>query len=395
MFDLNQIQLALREFQLDGWLLYDFRGLNVLAHRVLDIRPDSVASRRFAYFIPAVGDPKKLVHRIELASLDHLPGEKVVYLKWQELESGLEDLCRSASKIAMEYSPRNGNPYVSRVDGGTIELIKSFGKEIVSSGDLIQYFEARWSPSQWQLHLQADVHTRMAFELAWEMIAKRTAGGGSVTESEVQSMIMDHFHTNGMTTYHPPIVGVNENSGDPHYEPFPGKDRPIRENDFVLIDLWAKMDVADGVYSDLTKVGFVGDSVPQSYEKVFRVVADARDAGIAIVKDSFENGKCLYGWQVDQATRDVIQAAGYGDYFVHRTGHNIGQETHGNGAHMDNLETQEDRTVMRQTCFSIEPGIYLPEFGIRSEVDVYVDENGKVWVTGGVQNSVHPILAGK
>ena len=388
MFDLSEIQASLREFQLDGWLLYDFRGLNPLAQRVLEMPEESVGSRRFCYFIPASGAPKKLVHRIESTALDHLPGEKRIYLRWQDFEQGIREMTAATGKIAMEYSPGNGNPYISRVDGGTIELVRSFGPEIVSSGDLIQYFEARLTPRQWQLHLEADRWTQEAFDLAWQMIRERTAAGGAVRETEVQQMIMDHFRANQLTTYHPPIVGVNENSGDPHYEPVQGKDKPIREGDFVLIDLWAKMDVPGGIYSDLTKVGFVGSSVPRKYVDVFQHVAAARDAGIRTVREAFESGEELFGWQVDQATRDVIEKAGFGEFFVHRTGHNIGQETHGNGAHMDNLETKEDRRVMRGTCFSIEPGIYLEEFGIRSEVDVFVDDEGQVHVTGGIQNEI-------
>lgn len=392
MFDLAKVQEALIEFGLDGWLLFDFRGSNVLAHRILDLTENGVGSRRFAYFVPATGEPRKLVHRIESGCLDQLPGEKNVYLRWQEFESGIKDLCEGCTKIAMEYSPNNGNPYVSIVDGGTIELVRSFGKEVVSSGDLIQYFEARLSDEQWQLHLQADNFTRQAFDISWDMIQQHVLKQEPLSESDVQGRIMQHFQENGLTTYHPPIVAVNENSGDPHYEPKRGSDKLIQHGDFVLIDLWAKMNSPEAVYSDITKVGFVGDSVPARHTEIFDIVAAARDAGIAKVKQAFSTGQQLYGWEVDQATRDVIDQAGYRDFFVHRTGHNIGQETHGNGAHMDNLETKEDRRVMKGTCFSIEPGIYLDEFGVRCEVDVFVDYDGIVHVTGGIQTCVHPIL---
>ncbi|MEC9093376.1 MAG: aminopeptidase P family protein, partial [Planctomycetota bacterium] len=228
MFDLKKIQTALTEFKLDGWLLYDFRGQNVLAHRVLQVPEETVGSRRFCYFIPAAGPPKKLVHRIESGTLDHLPGEKTIYLRWQEFEQGIAAITDGSSKIAMEYSPRNGNPYISKVDGGTIELVKSCSKEVVSSGDLIQFFEARLTPEQWQLHLQADQFTQKAFELSWDLIRERTHNGGEILETEVQAAIMDHFHAHNLTTYHPPLVGVNENSGDPHYEPVQGQDKPIK-----------------------------------------------------------------------------------------------------------------------------------------------------------------------
>ena len=392
-FDLHAVQAAIREFGFDGWLLYDFRGLNVLALRVLGISEDNIGSRRFFYFIPVDGKPKKLVHRIEAAALDHLPGEKTVYLKWQELHEGLKHLLGGAKSIAMEYSPRNANPYISRVDAGTVELVQECGVEVASSGNLIQYFEARWTHEQWKLHFQADELNQAAFDLAWRFIADNVRAGKSIREAEVQDYVMDFYGRNNMTTYHPPIVGVGPNSGDPHYAPEHGSDREINEGDFVLLDMWVKMDVPGGVYSDITKVGYVGKTVPDKYTQIFDIVASARDAGIECVKSAFAEGRDLQGWEVDRATRDVIDEAGYGDYFIHRTGHNIGQETHGNGAHMDDLETKEERLVMPRTCFSIEPGIYLEEFGVRCEIDVYVDENSKVHVTGGVQTEVISILA--
>jgi len=388
MFDLSAVQSSLADFQLDGWLLYDFRGINVLAGRVLDIAADQIGSRRLFYFVPASGEPKKLVHRIEAGALDHLPGEKTVYLKWQELEKGVKQLLGAAKTVAMEYSPRNANPYVSRVDAGTIELVRGFGVEVVSSGDLVQRFEATLSDEQWESHFEADKHTQAAFQRAWIFIRDQVKTNGSVSEYAVQQEIMRHFDENGMTTYHPPIVGVGPNSGDPHYAPCEKSCASIRENDFVLVDLWAKIDRPNAIYSDLTKVAFVGNSVPSKYDDIFKIVAAARDAAISRVRDAFSTAETVQGWQVDQVTRDVIVDAGYGEYFVHRTGHSIGQETHGNGANMDNLETREERTILPRTCFSIEPGIYMPEFGVRSEVNVLVGKNGEVHVTGGLQNSV-------
>lgn len=393
MFNLQAIQSALREFGFDAWLLYDFRGNNPMARRVLDMAEMIPASRRWFYLIPAEGEPRKLNHAIEQAALGHLPGEKTIYLRWQELEKAVDELCSPYKRIAMEYSPRNGNPYVSVVDGGTIELVKSTGTEVVPSGDLIQLFEATWSDEEWELHLEADGHCRAAFDITWKMIADATRAGQTIRETEVQNRIMKHFESNKMTTYHPPIVGVGPNSGDPHYEPVPMKDAEIKNGDFVLIDLWAKMDRPRAVYSDITKVGFVGETVPEQYTKIFDIVAAARDAGVACVRDAFAAGRLVYGFEVDDATRAVIDDAGYGEYFIHRTGHSIGQETHGNGTHMDNLETHDDRRILRRTGFSIEPGIYMPEFGVRCEVDVYVDGDGEVHVTGGIQTEVTPILA--
>jgi Xaa-Pro aminopeptidase len=383
MFDLAAVQAAIRQQGLDGWLLYDFRGLNVLARRVLGIGSGGHFTRRWFYYVPASGEPRKLVHRIESGALDAYPGSKQVYLRWQELEAGVKGLVSGAKRIAMEYVPRNANPYVSRVDAGTVELVRSFGVEIVSSGDLVQQFEACWSDAQWQMHLEAARHTRSAFDAAFGFIAERVRKVGFVRETEVQKRILDHFAAHRLVTDHPPIVGVGPHSGDPHYEPGAGADGTIKAGEFVLVDLWAKLNQPDSVYSDLTWTGFVGESVPEKYSEIFRIVAAGRDAAIGKVRDAFAAQKPLQGWEVDQAARDVIDRAGYGQYFCHRTGHSIGQETHGNGANMDNLETHEERRVMPRTCFSVEPGIYLPEFGVRSEVNVFVDVNGGVHVTGG------------
>jgi Xaa-Pro dipeptidase len=393
MIDLPALQTAIRNQQCDGWLLYDFRGSNLLARRVLGFPFDQVGSRRWMYFIPADGPPRKLVHRIETAALNHLPGEATVYLRWQEFEQGVESLVRGCRRIAMEYAPRNGIPYISRVDAGTVELVRSFGVDVVSSGDLVQQFEALWDDDQWRMHLEASRYTDGAYTVAWQFIADQIRSRGETSEDAVQRIIMDHFAEHGLTTYHPPIVGVNAHSGDPHYET---GSEAIRADDFVLIDLWAKLDQPRAVYSDLTRVGFVGESVPEKYQRIFAIVAAARDAAIACVRSAFAEGRPLCGWEVDDAARHVIEAAGYGPQFVHRTGHSIGQEVHGNGANMDNLETREDRRVLPGSCFSVEPGIYLPDFGVRSEVDVFVDRNGQVHVTAGeLQTEVVPILRGR
>ncbi|MCS6852093.1 MAG: M24 family metallopeptidase, partial [Gemmataceae bacterium] len=373
---------ALRLMEIDGWLLYDFRGSNPLARRILGLG-DRHHTRRWFYFIPARGTPRRLVHRIEPYALDGLPGEGATYLRWQELEAGVASLLAQARRVAMEYAPRNANPYVSRVDAGTVELVRSLGVEVVSSGDLVQQFEAVWTDEQWAMHQAAAEHTRSAFDLAWCFIAEQISRRGTVRETAVQKRLLEHFAEHQLVTDHPPICAVGPHSGDPHYAPVAGADAEIRAGDFVLIDLWAKLDRPGAVYSDLTQVAYVGTAIPERYAQVFRVVAAARDAAIARVRRAFASGTPLQGWQVDEAARQVIDAAGYGPYFVHRTGHSIGQEVHGNGAHMDNLETREERRILPRTCFSIEPGIYLPEFGVRSEVNVYIDAAGGVHVTGG------------
>lgn len=392
MFDLSAVQAAIREAGFDGWLLYDFRGINVLAQRVAGT--SAKLSRRWFYFVPASGEPKKLVHAIEPSSLDHLPGaNKTVYRRWQDLEAGVGSLVSGAKRVAMEYSERNANPYIGRVDAGTIELVKSFGCNVVASGDLIQQFEAVWDADQEKSHFEAAKLCRDAYDVAFGFIASEIKAKGGVLETVVQARIMKHFADNGMTTYSPPIVGVGPHSGDPHFDTATETDVPIQKGSFVLIDLWAKMIRPRAVYADYTRVAYVGDTVPEQYTKIFNIVAAARDAGIKKVKDTFAAGKPLLGYEVDNATRDVIEKAGYGEQYTHRTGHNIGQEVHGNGAHIDGLETREDRRIIPRTCFSIEPGIYLPEFGVRSEVDVYIDAAGKVHVTGGEpQTEVHRIV---
>jgi Xaa-Pro aminopeptidase len=323
-----------------------------------------------------------------------LPGAKSIYLRWQELEAGVAKLVAGSKRVAMEYVPRNANPYVSRVDAGTVELVRASGVEVVSSGDLIQLFEATWDEEQWQMHLEAARHTRSAYDAAFAFIVERVRRDRSVHELDVQAHILEHFSQHRLFADHPPIVAVGPHSGDPHYEPQPGPEGVIREGDYVLIDLWAKLDKPRAVYSDLTWTCFVGSVVPEKHEKIFQVVAKARDAAIARVKSAFAQGERLLGWQVDAAAREVIANAGYGEYFVHRTGHSIGQETHGNGANMDGLETREERRVLPRTCFSIEPGIYLPEFGVRSETNVFVDAASHVHVSGGeLQTHVVPLLA--
>ena len=383
MFDPEPIHQALREFKLDGWLLYDFRNSNVLARRVLGLDGEHAGSRRWACCLRHDGPPRKLVHRIESGALDSIPGETRVYLAWQEFEAGLAWLLEGLGTVATEYAQRAGNPYVSRVDAGTIELVRESVGQVVSSGDLVQRFEATWDQHQADMHFQAETITPSAFDMAWHAIAAATADGGRISETDVQQLIMDHYRKHQAVTYHPPIVARDSHSGNPHYETGTGSDTEIRQDDLVLIDQWCKLDQPRSVYSDLTRMGFVGTEVPESYADVFSIVARARDAAIQCVTDAFAQDRLLQGFEVDQACRDVIDAAGYGDAYIHRTGHSIGQEVHGNGANMDNLETHELRQVMRNTCFSIEPGIYLPEFGIRSEVNVYVDDAGAVHVTGG------------
>ncbi|QDT37204.1 M24 family metallopeptidase [Stratiformator vulcanicus] len=388
MFDLASIQAALQEEQVDGWLLFDFRGSNDLARRVLDFPAEMHASRRWAYWIPAEGAPRKLNHQIESNTLAHLPGDGIRYLTWASFEEGLKSLCSGAANVAMEYSPRNGNPYISQVDAGIVELVRETGAEVVSSGDLIQRFEATLSDQQVESHLEAAHFTNLAFEKAWAQIATAMREGTTLTETGVRDSILQHFESSGLVTDHSPIVAVGPHAGDPHYETGTGTDCEITDGCFVLVDLWGKLDTPDGVYSDLTRVAVVGRDPSQREAEIFQIVADARDAAVRRVRSAFQNGERLEGWQVDRAARDVIEGAGFGEYFIHRTGHSIGRETHGNGTHMDDLETHDTRRVLPRTLFSIEPGIYLDDFGVRSEINVLIDGDGAVRITGGGTQAV-------
>ena len=394
MVDIARMQDALGKMLVDGWLLGDFRGNNPLARRILQLDKRPLGTRRLFYCVPALGEPKKLVHRIEAAALDHLPGERIIYLSWQEFESGLQALVQGMQRVAMEYSPRNAIPYVARMDAGTVELVRSFGVDVVSSGDLIQLFEATWDEEQWEMHLRAAERTDQAFRHAGQCSAHEVRRQTAIRETDVQRVILEFFANHGLITDHGPIVAAGAHSGDPHFDTCPENDALIREGDLVLIDLWAKLNRPRAVYSDLTRMGVVDTRVDERYASLFAVVAQARDAAVQRVREAFGCGRAIRGWEVDAAARQVIEAAGYGRAFIHRTGHSIGQETHGNGANMDNLEMRDERTVLPRTCFSVEPGVYLPEYGVRSEVNVFVDGDRCVHVTGGEpQQRVTAILA--
>jgi len=384
---IDLIQRALREQGLDGWLFFDHHERDPLAYRILGFKPCRHVTRRWYYFIPAQGEPRKLVHRIESSMLDPLPGARQVYSSWQEQVSGVAALLAGCRRVAMQYSPQCAIVYVSMVDAGTVELVRSTGVEVVSSADLIQYFEARWDQAKLDSHLDAGRRVDEVRSRAFELIRQRHASGGNITEYEVQQFIRDEFRHRGLYTDHGPIVAVNANASNPHYEPTAEVHQPVRRGDVVLIDLWAKLDQPGSVYYDITWTGYCGDRVPDPVQRVFEVVRGARDRAAALVTEASTAGRTLRGFEVDDAARGYIREAGFGQYFIHRTGHSIGEEVHGAGANMDNLESHDDRTIIPWTCFSVEPGIYLAEFGIRSEVNVFVSE-GHARTTGPVQREL-------
>src|SRR5215831_7690567 len=384
---IEAIQAKLRAAKLDGWLFYDHHHRDPIAAHILGLDANGIATRRWFYFIPAKGEPRKLLHRIEQNALDGLAGKEIVYSGWQELHKALPKLLSGARKIAMQYSPENNIPYIGLVDAGTVELLRRLKKKIVSSADLVQVFEATWSDAQLDSHLEAGKRIDRICRAAFERAANFVREGRPLTEDQLQSWIGAQFRESGLVTAEPPIVAVPPNNGNPHYEPKPGAGLPIRAGDLLLLDMWAKLAQPDNVYYDITWVGYLGSRVPDAYAKLFSIVRQARDRAVDLVRQSVAKGRELHGWEVDRAARKTIDKAGYAKYFVHRTGHSIGREVHGNGANMDSLETRDDRKIIPRTCFSIEPGIYLPKFGIRSEVNVYVGDHD-ARVTGAVQTEI-------
>ena len=387
---LRVIQAAVADEGLDGWLFYDFRGSDPIGRRILGLG-ERMASRRWFYYLPADGEPRGLVSAVESAALAGLAGEMRVYRSWDELRAGLADLLVGARRVAMQYSPRAEVPYVSLVDAGTVEMVREAGVEVCSAADLIQRVEAVWTEQQYASHCRAARAVRELVDAAFAEIGNACRSGRPLDEGAVQRFLLDGFAARGLVTHHPPIVAADAHSADPHFETPASGGAALGRDTFVLIDLWAKE--PDGVYADITWTGFVGAVVPDRQAAVFELVRRARDAGVDTVRDAVAAGRPLRGCDVDAVVRGVIDAAGFGAQFVHRTGHSIGVEVHGNGANIDGFETPDSRRLLAGTCFSIEPGVYLPgEFGVRSELNVFVD-GAKAVVTGQpLQTAVVPIL---
>ena len=390
--ELKAIQKAIREQDCDGWLFYDHHRRDPIAYQVLGL-PESMCTRRWYYLIPMKGSPSKLVHRIEEGQLDRLPGTKFVYSSWEEQHELLRKILTGKRRIAMQYSPMNEIPYVGLVDCGTVELVRSFGPEVLSSADLVQIFEARWSPEGLAAHREAGKVIHKVIRQAFAAIKRSVEEGHPLTELELQRHMLEWFVVDEIEASDAPIVAVNAHSGDPHYSPREEGSSSIGRGDFVLLDVWGKQKSSDAVYFDITWTGYVGDTVPDKYREIFDVVREARDRAVSFIQKGIRKGKRVYGWEVDDVARKIISEKGYGPYFLHRTGHSIGREVHGNGANMDNFETRDGRRIVPGTGFSIEPGIYLRDFGVRTEVNVHVSENDAE-VTGEMQQGVVPILAG-
>ncbi|MBP7754987.1 MAG: aminopeptidase P family protein [Acidobacteria bacterium] len=385
-----RIQEELRAAGIDGWLLYDFHNRDAIAYHVLGMDYGKFTSRRWFYWIPADGEPLKLAHKVEPTKLDKLPGEKRLYLSWRELHAGLKELLGPARTVAMQYSPLANIPYVSTIDGGTVDLIRSLGYEVVSSAGLVQTFQAVLDEAAYHSHLAAGERVQRIKDEAFALVGERLRAGATLTQYDLQQFIVRRFGEEGMTCMGEyPIVGTNEQPADPHFEPTPANARPIRQGDTLLIDLWAKLDQPGAIFYDITWCGFVGSAPPPKYVEIFHVVRDARDAALAFIRDRYAKGEKLCGWEVDDACRSVVEKAGYGPYFLHRTGHSIGEKVHGNGVNIDNLETRDERELVPGICFSIEPGIYLEgEMAVRSEINVFITPAGKVEVAGAIQREL-------
>lgn len=390
--DITRIQAALVEKGLDGWLFYSFRGSDPIATNVLQLH-EGHATRRWFYYVPAHGEATKIVHSIEREALDSLPGQKLVYLPWEQLHERLRSTLAGAGRVAMQYSPMNAIPYISRVDAGTIELVRSFGVDVVSSADLVSVFESVCTPDQHETHVRAGSLMRRIVDETYAEVARRLRADIPTTEHEIQSFMVSLFEANNLVTDHPPIVAIGPHSAMPHYSPPAEGSATFKRGELLLTDLWAKLNEPGSIYFDITWTCFLGDTVPDEHRRVFEVVSGGRDAAIEFVSNKFRSGEPVYGWQVDDAARTYITEAGFGEFFIHRTGHNIHEYVHGNGANIDNLETRDERLLLPNTCFSIEPGVYLPgKFGIRSEIDVYLTEDDAVIYGQPIQTELIPVL---
>ncbi len=383
---LQAIQEALRAAELDGWLFYDHHHRDPIAYRILGLSGGLHITRRWYYFVPAAGEPRKLVHRVESTRLDPLPGRAEVYSSWQELEGGLSRLLGGAHRIAMQYSPRNAIMYVSMVDAGTIEVLRELGKTIVSSADLVSRFEAVLTPEQEKSHYEAQSKLDPILEAGFREIGRRVRSS-ETNEYEMVQWFQHEMADAGLVWEHGPNVSVNANSSDSHYEPTAERHSPIRSGDFLLIDIWARLNREASIFYDITWTGVVDRDPTSDERRVFDTVRNARDAAIEKVRQAFAAARPIAGWEADDAARAVIRDAGYAEYFTHRTGHNIANDLHGNGAHLDNLETHDERLLLPHTCFSVEPGIYLKNFGIRSEINMMTGDR-EAHVTGRTQTEL-------
>jgi Xaa-Pro dipeptidase len=393
VIDIAAVQAALAADGVDGWLLYDFRGLNPIATAVTHINDQGghLATRRWFYLIPAVGAPRGLVHAIEKNCLAHLPGTTERYAGRTQLEAGLSRLLAGIRRVAMEYSPGCAIPYVARVDAGTVELVRQSGAEVVSSGDLVQRFSTVWDAPAIASHREASERLHRVKDRAFDAIARRLREGVATTEYDIQQLMAGWFRDEGLISDADPMVSVGPNAGNPHYLPTATVHRAIRRDDLVLLDLWGKLDAPGAVFADITWMGYAGRAVPERFSRAFATIRDARDAAVELVQSSVRAGRELRGWEVDRAAMTVLRDAGYADNILHRTGHSLGTTVHGNGANMDDYETHDDRRLLAGSGFTIEPGVYFDDFGVRTEINMVVAPRDAA-VTGPRQTEIAALV---
>jgi Xaa-Pro aminopeptidase len=390
--DVAAVQRALRAEGLDGWLLYDFHGSNPIAAQLAGLTGGAhMTTRRWYYLVPAEGAPRGLVHAIERHNLDALPGEKTVYAGRAQLEAGLDRLLTGVRRLAMEYSPLGAIPYLSRLDAGTAEDIRRRGVEIVSSGDLVQQFEATWSADQLASHRAASEALYRIKDRAFAAAAEALRAGARLSEYDLQQRMAGWFDEEGLVSDSAPVVAVGAHAGDPHYLPTADETADVVRDEVLLLDLWGKQRHPGAVFADITWVGVAAARATEPVARAFRAVADARDAAVRLVQDAARDGRDLRGWEVDRAARQVLEDAGYGAQILHRTGHSLGESVHGNGVHMDDYETHDDRRLLPGTGFTVEPGVYFDTFGIRSEINVFRAERDAL-VTGPRQMDLVTLL---
>ena len=390
--DIGAVQKALKADGLDAWLLYDFHGSNPVSFRLAGLGgAGHLATRRWFYLIPQSGEPKALVHAIEQYNLDHLPGSKSIYAGRTQLHAGLTQLLKGLTRVAMEYSPNCAIPYVSRVDAGTIELIRGMGVDVVSSGDLIQQFESHWNDAAIATHRAASDKLYRIKDRAFEEVAKRLRDGVATSEYDIQQKMVGWFKDEGLISDSAPCVSAQENAGNPHYLATAATHRVIRKDELVLLDLWGKLDKPGSVFADITWIGFTGPNVPDRMSKAFGAICGARDAAVNVVQDAARAGREVRGFEADKAARQVLIEAGFEDAILHRTGHSLGENVHGNGAHLDDYETHDERRLLPGSGFTIEPGLYFKDFGVRTEINMVWAANGPE-VTGPRQKAILSLL---
>ena len=391
-FNLNAIQKTLTDFKLNGWLFSDYRGNDPLGKRILNLSNHVRHTRRWYYFIPQSGVPMKIVHSIERDILDSLPGKKIVYMGWQEMEAKLKSLFNPGARIAVQYSPNNAIPYVSRLDAGTYELLHSFKLKLISSADLLQLFVAKWTDSQLNTHKNAARQLYEVVENTFRYVKRKVKGHQEINELKTQKYVMTEIKRRGLIFDHVPIVAVGKNSGIPHYYPSPDRNDPVYRGSLLQLNLWAKEKGESAVYAIIAWVGYIGDQVPAEYSEKFKLICDARDSAVKYIDSAMKKGKAIHGWEVDEMVRNHLAEQGYDSYFLHRTGHSIGRQVHDTGVNIDNLETRDERQIIAKTCFTIEPALYFSDYGMRTEINVFVDSKGAHVYTQPIQTEIVPIL---